>query len=173
MNIHPFIVHFPVALLFVYIFFELIETFFKKEQIKNFINSSKLTFLALGALATIPALLTGDLASEIVGENKFIETHEAFATATSVYFLALATIYMWPAIKNTSICSVVLDKLSYIKPIFALLDKLSDFLKIRIVQIISALVGLVLLSATGALGAGIAHGVDADFIVSFVYKLLF
>ncbi len=173
MNIHPFIVHFPIALLFVYIFFEFAEIFFKKEETKNFINRSKLTFLVLGALATIPALLTGDLASEIIGENKFIETHEAFATLTSVYFLALSTMYVWPVIKNTSICSAVLDKLSYIKPIFVLLDKLSDFLKIKTVQIIVALAGFVLLSITGALGAGIAHGVNADFIVSFIYKLLF
>jgi uncharacterized membrane protein len=91
-ELHPFVVHFPIALLSLYIVLEVTTYFIKNDALNNFTN----WILLFAILTAVNAVLTGnqaeqvafsvmDKASSVVGES--IKHHEQFATYTLWYFL--------------------------------------------------------------------------------------
>jgi uncharacterized membrane protein len=104
-RLHPLIVHFPIALLFSYVFWELGGLLFKKE----FIHSTAFIILVSGVFFALISALTGNQAFEIlrptlksksIGIVDMIETHEQFATFTLWYFFALMILRAWLLIKK-------------------------------------------------------------------------
>ncbi len=80
-DIHPNVVHFPVALLTTYSLLEIIGIFFKKE----FISKSALLILCLGVVTAFFAVLTGNQAFANflfwTGESKaLLNEHQTYAT---------------------------------------------------------------------------------------------
>ena len=78
-HLHAMLVHFPIALLIVGFFFEMISFFYKKE----FFRQSAFYLLILGTLGTIASYLAGNAAGEGMEEGplgKAIELHEQAAT---------------------------------------------------------------------------------------------
>lgn len=104
-ELHPFVVHFPIALLSLYIVLEIITYFVKNETLNNFT-----TVILLAAIITaVNAVLTGNQAghaASAVLENapavveESIESHEQFATYTLWYFVALLAIRYYLVQKN-------------------------------------------------------------------------
>lgn len=89
-DLHPSVVHFPVALLVTYALLEIIGIFFKK----NFISNTALLLLILGAIGAFFAVLTGNEAAESYRywnnqSSNVLDSHKLFATLT-VWFSAAA-----------------------------------------------------------------------------------
>ena len=80
-DIHPKVVHFPVALLTTYSLLEIVGIVFKKE----FISKSALLILCLGVVTAFFAVLTGNQASADFNfwtdENRaLLDKHQTYAT---------------------------------------------------------------------------------------------
>lgn len=169
MNIHPFFVHFPIALLAVYAVLELIRV----KKIKDFVAwiYIKATFLFIGVAGALVALETGDSAAEFHRDQRqLVRTHETFSQITTVIFLILCINYLF----------VVVDKLfgekirpsKYQKLWGAILNLVNKIFS-GWMLVVLALVGVTGLIMTGALGGTIVYGPDMDPITTFVNKLLF
>jgi len=173
MNIHPLFVHFPIGLLAVYSFLELGTYAFPIVRRQAWAFPVKAFLLFTGVLAAFVALGTGDMAEELVEgliPNDFIlEVHVPFAAATTLVYLVLAVAYL------TRIC----DQRGWSDRIFGTNPFLLRVLGLRRYATrlvldtwllpVLALVALIGMTITGALGAAIVYGPDADPIVSLVY----
>jgi len=93
-NLHPRIVHFPVAFLILYSVFEISGVILKKD----FLNKAAYLTLIFGIITALMSVLTGNQAQEAaklilsgksIGISEALERHEEFATITLWYFTAL------------------------------------------------------------------------------------
>ncbi len=93
-ELHPRIVHFPVALFILYFFLEAFGILLKK----NYLSKTAYIILIAGIVTAVTAVLTGNQAHEaakmILKEknnllNGMIEQHEQNATITLWYFFAI------------------------------------------------------------------------------------
>ena len=103
-KIHPYIVHFPIALFTVYTLLEIIALFLKNENFSKMI----MIILGFGVLFSILAVLTGNSAAS-AGRGavspevlKMIETHESLATITLFYYAALLFLRFYFILKRKS-----------------------------------------------------------------------
>lgn len=175
MNIHPLFVHFPIGLLVVYSVLEIGGYFFPRLRRQSWFFSVNAFLLFSGVLAAFVALVSGGVAEDIIRDtnpNAFIlEAHSPIAGVTTFLYLVLAAAYLvrifdrngwgariagmnrffaWSWNIKRSFWSFFLD--SWLVPLVALL----------------ALIGM---TVTGALGAAIVYGPNADPFVSFIYHL--
>lgn len=92
MDFHPLIIHFPIALLIVGVICDAIGILGKRDL---FLSTGFLLF-ALGALASIPAALTGDhvadTAQHITGIADDLDWHDTLGTATTLLAVILTLI---------------------------------------------------------------------------------
>ncbi len=104
-NLHPAVVHFPIAFFILYFIMETTGVILKKE----YFTKAALFVLALGVLTSLIAVLTGNQAHEIVKSamtvdhkniNDLIDQHEMFATLSLWYFTFLISIRIYLSIKN-------------------------------------------------------------------------
>ena len=110
-DIHPKIIHFPIAFLMLYPFMELVFLF----SGKDFFSKSAMIFLAIGVIGSFFAALSGNQAFEVVenwnGEGKEIFSyHQLFANLTVWFFSALLIVRYILFIKkklNRTIISVI------------------------------------------------------------------
>lgn len=174
MNIHPLIVHFPIAFLVVYALAELIRH-------RRLINelwwlNLKGFLVVVGTLGSYVAVLTGELAEQSYESSplhNLVELHSMFAVSVVVlstllagaYLLALTERYGW---------------FKYLRTLPGLAGSIVRT-KVRMGAALQrswgieggALLLLALITVTGSLGAAIAHGPETDFVVSFIYQLFF
>lgn len=80
-DIHPKVVHFPIALLTTYSLLEIVGIVFKEE----FISKSALLILCLGVVTAFFAVLTGNQAASDFGfwnekSNSLLNEHQTYAT---------------------------------------------------------------------------------------------
>lgn len=146
MMIHPAFVHFPLALLTLYVPLELVSfsNFFPKVswgQVKYFL-------LYVGTLSILPTIATGIIAEELVGENVVLSAHKAGAMAILLIFLVSSLLALWNQFY------------SFPRP---------DLF--RIVQKLLAIFGMITLVVQGALGAAMVYGYTVDPITSFISSL--
>lgn len=173
MNIHPLFVHFPVALLSIYSIMELLQ--FKKLRESHSWNIVKAVFVILGSLTSFLAIQTGELAEQAFGNSELVSVHSQMGELVGWFFGILAFIYLirtinreFETIKNW------LWNAKYIRNVWMVLSKITDILfKQWWIFIILGLMGLWIISVTGALGGAIVYGPDADPFVSFVYNFIF
>ncbi len=165
MNIHPFLVHFPIAMFVVYSIFELLR--FRILISQSWWFYVKASFLIVGVLGAFAALSTGEIAEDLLeGINprvtQIVDVHAFFAGITTFLFSVLAIAYLSEFLRRIKPESKKINKCA----------KLSAFIIKSPVVIIISLSGLVLVLITGALGAAMAHGVDVDLFVKFIYNLI-
>ena len=176
-NIHPILVHFPIALLTVYALLEVVSLNFV--PFSKYARDAKGTlikgFLAIvGALSTATALLTGDGAEQLmINDMKIsgadttalrhlIDTHSNYATLTTIVFAILALTYL----------SLWLSSTWKENAMFKKIDVFFSYFRNQYVLSILAIIGLILVTITGALGGAIAYGPDIDPVVTFIYNFL-
>ena len=164
MNIHPIVVHFPIAFLVVYALCELLR--FRKITGQPYWFYLKAFLVIVGILGALVAYQAGE-AIEHLFEAEYgevVRVHAFFARISSAIFAILAASYFiaW------------LNRLKTINSSFwRMLTRIQVFVLETPIAIVLAIIGLSAISITGALGAAIAHGPDSDPFVSFVYKLFF
>jgi uncharacterized membrane protein len=137
-ELHPFFVHFPIALFVFYAMIEIWSAFSKKELF----GKTAMILLFAVVVTAVLAALTGNqaeaAAAEIVNESvafpkEMIEQHESFATYSIWFFIFLLALRFYFFIKK---------KLSgNIKYLFAVL----------------AIVGCILILITGKLGGDLVY----------------
>ncbi len=148
-NIHPLLVHFPIALLFLYSVIKILpfQKFIPSVAWKD-IERALLFFGFLGSLA---AFFTGGIAEHLVQPNhQLVEMHSNFALL-SVIIYGVLLLYS--------------EVFSFLKPSYA---RFSD----GIVAKILALAGLICISITGMLGGVMVYGLSADPLAPLVLRLL-
>jgi len=83
-NVHPLLVHFPIALLTAFLIVELLAVIFKKESLEN-VASWMLYLGTLGAMATVAA---GWIAAESIAHGSAV--HDVMETHETLGFTVLA-----------------------------------------------------------------------------------
>lgn len=160
MNIHPLVVHFPIALLTIYALFELLR-FKRITQERSWIYI-KAAFLILGTLSAFAAIGTGDFGKELYrSAANSIAVHESAAQATTFVFSLLSLYYL---------IDLFAEYLSGYPRIQTALLRFARLFTSPIIVIL-ALIGLVGIFITGALGGSIVYGTAHDPFLLFVHNL--
>lgn len=110
-DIHPKVVHFPIAFLMFYPLMELIFLFTKKD----FFSKAAILFLTIGVIGSFFAVLSGNQAFEFVKNwndetGKVFSEHQNFANLTVWYFSILLAIRYFLFVKkklNRTIISII------------------------------------------------------------------
>lgn len=146
MNLHPILVHFPIALLTIYALLECVRSKRAMEIMHAF--HVKGTLVIIGALGAAAAYATGPekMARSLVGQM-----HQKFATATLIIFSIIALAYLW----------------EWFWP-----SKHSNFMMRPYIIIPLAIIGLVAVTITGGLGGALVYGTHFDPFLAPVFKFL-
>lgn len=166
MNIHPLVVHFPIALLVFYAIFEVLPLEHWYPRAPWF--DIKAILVCFGGLGILAALVTGQLAERsfyTAGISAILHLHKLFAGMSAAVFGIIAAAYLirWVFAKHDVTFQPIKGKLS-------LLLKFSDIILVRWVVVFLAVLGFFVLAMTGILGAIMVYGPSNDFITQFVYS---
>jgi uncharacterized membrane protein len=92
-NLHPLVIHFPIALIVVAAFADLIDTLIGRPK---WMGSAATMLFVLGSLSAIVACLTGQQALDTVlmpgMAHPIVQAHRTWAIATAIYFSVLTLI---------------------------------------------------------------------------------
>lgn len=173
MNLHPIVIHFPIALFSLYAVCELaglmvrIRTYSWLEHIKTFL-------VVTGTALSFVAIQTGESVAESMRVMNITETmrsaiamHERFANATSVIFTVISLVYLFRIVEQRAWFGRMPKFLqSIVTTYLRLLDH-------RVFLVLAASMGLLAITVTGALGGSLVYGADVDPIVKLIYRILF
>ena len=100
-ELHPAIVHFPIALITLAFAFQVV-TVLKPNVVPKHLN---LWVLIPAALSSLPAVISGEKVEESLGDICFeahetLENHELFANMTTWGILVLTFIWIWITLKG-------------------------------------------------------------------------
>ena len=171
MNVHPFIVHFPVALLSIYCL-----------RVRSLTSAPywfyvKGSFVIIGASGAGAAYKSGEWAKELLGDNgleQLIETHARWAKLSTLLFGLIAILYIAAWISRSETLRKVEEWMGLNNLwLYTALKKTGNYLVDSFLMILPALIGLAGIVITGALGGAIVYGPDIDPFVRTIYDLLF
>lgn len=161
MNLHPIIVHFPIACLVLYTGLEVLS-FFKKSREEK-LSFTKIFLLIVGIIWTAFALQSGKVAQDIVGRSDLIHQHEEFAEMTYKIYLIILFIYI---ITRETIL------IKFKNPILSKIATFISYLKKYGIVVLFSVIWLGLLTIAGALWGAISHGPAVDPIVQYIYTMI-
>ena len=165
MNLHPIIVHFPIACLILYSWIEVLGLF--SPRIRKNLEITKYFLLIVWILGTFGALQSGEIAQQAFGKSELIHTHEEFGEKSHKLYILIGCFYLAKLIINKRIFINYRTKRekSHLSWFISFVDsKLSHYIIAWL-----SIIGVTLLSITGALGGAISHGPDTDPVVKVVY----
>lgn len=175
MNIHPLFVHFPIALLVVYSLIEIGAYLLPSLRRQTWVFSVKVFLLVAGAFFAFLALVTGGIAEDLVEKvNQYafiVKVHSPFAVATTLVYLVLLAAYLVRWFDMRGWGSRIVGTNSMLLRMWSFKKFVAHIVLDTWLLSFLALVGLILLMITGALGAAIVYGPNIDPFVSFTYHL--
>jgi uncharacterized membrane protein len=151
MNLHPIVIHFPIALLTLYSVLELVRV--KKVLDQPYWFYVKAVLVMTGSLGTILGVATGVmLVGSITAEGpKIFMLHKYFGLGTLLLSVVSAGAYVF----------------GWFRP-----NRFSNFiLRPRVVVTLAFLI-LVFVTITGGLGGGMTRGTNFDPLMAPIFKLL-
>ncbi len=170
-NIHPLLVHFPLAFLGLYAILEIAR--FRILTRQQWYVPAKMLLVFVGALATYPTVAAGAfIAGKLKGHglDHVINTHATFALTTVVIFNLIALAYVVSAINRTQRETGP----AFLQSSFwRVLTHIQKLITDTSVVLVLALLGLGTLTITGALGGTIVYGPDFEPLASIIYHLFF
>jgi len=170
MDLHPLFVHFPIALLTLYSFLEVIRGFTKAMYWKQV----RFVLVSIGTLSAFVALSSGEGAEHAFTNRDLftvLKMHSFIASTTTWIYAILATSYLFLWLKDQQYIVKVLP--NFIQKLFSICIMISTKILGTILAPLLAIMGFIGLSLTGAMGAILVYGPDFDPITSMVYKLFF
>jgi len=165
-NIHPILVHFPIAFLFVYSIVKILplEKWFPAVAWKQI----ERVLLVVGVLGALAAFATGDTAQRLFHPNRqLVNAHSNFAGASIfIYGILLAGEVL--AVFNQK----YLSRLHAPAWIVKILEFIEKILCNKVLTVILAILGFVAIVTTGLLGGAMVYGASADPLAVIVLKIL-
>lgn len=165
LNIHPILVHFPIAFLSLYAILEIFR--FKALTKQSFYFPFKAILVSLGVMSASAAILTGKIIQSQFSDQHMVGLHEHINEAATVVFALIAFAYLltWArqALPDTFTKSPTLSALS---------QSVEKLILRPLILIPLALLGLILITLGGAIGGIVAFGANIDPMTNFLYSLL-
>jgi uncharacterized membrane protein len=168
MNIHPILVHFPIALLTLYAVCELIPL--KALTRQTYWFYVKAVLVITGTLGGVAAYLAGEAIEDQFATDSLsslVETHATFALTSILIFAVLALAYKVAWINQSSFGPRLQGN-----AIWRLTTRFSRLILKPALRLPLALLGVLAITITGALGGAIAFGPNIDPVATFFYHLL-
>ena len=166
MDIHPIIVHFPVAFLTIYGIAELVRFSFVTRQSYWFYVKGVLVIV--GSVSSLGALWTGEqIAEQVEDIPRIMQLHSMFAQATVWIFGVVALAYFVTWLQRGS--PEAISRLGIMGVVF---QKYSSFVMRPSILVVFALLGLAAVTITGGLGGAMVYGLDFDPLMKPVFKFL-
>ena len=164
-NIHPLLVHFPIAFLLLYSLLRILpfDRWFPKVSWRQI----RLTVLLAGVLGAMASNATGEIAEHIARPDpRIVELHAFFASA-STWLYGLPLIGEVLFVLNQYLAGKFISGVVY-----TFLGVIERILTNNTLVWILAILGVIAISLTGLLGGVMVYGVSADPLAPFVLKLL-
>jgi uncharacterized membrane protein len=126
-DLHPKVIHFPIAFFILYFLFETAGIILKRD----YLTKSAFIVLILGLFFSLFSVLTGNQAHQAVKQvqidaalyNDLIEQHELFATITLWYFVAVSVFRIYLLVNKKFV-----NRIRYIFIILGLVGSLLIYL---------------------------------------------
>ncbi len=174
MNIHPLFVHFPIGLLVVYSMLELGAYVWSPLRRQAWLFGVKAFLLFVGVLAALAALVTGGMAEDLIegsGRAFILEVHAPVAGATTVLYAILAAAYLIRVFDAKGWGNYIAGVANPFMRVWGFKKYVAHLVLDTWLLPVLALLALIGMFVTGALGAAIVYGPNADPFISFVYHL--
>ncbi len=164
-NIHPIIVHFPIAFLFIYSVIKILP--FSKWMPSIAWKQIERLILLIGFLGALAANSTGEIAEDLVRPNQqLVETHSFFAGASILFY---GLILLGEVL--TLLIPFMIQKFNII-PLIKLFTFFEKLLTNKALVLLLAFLGLISISITGMLGGIMVYGLSADPLAPIILKIL-
>ncbi len=166
-NVHPMLVHFPIAFLTLYAVCELIP--WRTLRANPAFRSFKTALVIVGAISALAARQAGEMIEDMFESGpdaNLVEMHSLFGNATTIIFCVIAGAYIVELLHAKQI------QKKWVTQVLYWLHFISRIVLHPIVVVVLALLGLIAVSVAGALGGAIVYGPDVDPFVSFIYHAL-
>lgn len=159
MDLHPIFVHFPIALLSVYVAVEVV-------RIPKVVRASwwfplKSILVIIGSAASVVTFFSGWLLKQAAEQHGTVSNvliqHDHFALYTVIVFGILAVAHVMVLLRQYFNAQIMRLAESILQPW---------------VVIPLAILGLILITITGSLGGAMVYGPDVDPIVKFIYGII-
>ncbi|HSW89040.1 MAG TPA: DUF2231 domain-containing protein [Candidatus Saccharimonadales bacterium] len=166
MNVHPLLVHYPIAFFMTYAVFELVR--FKKIIKQPYWFYVKAILVCLGVVSAFAAGVAGKIIQPQFTQKTLVSIHEHVNESATIVFTIIAFCYIISWIQQTKSNSTLLQSNKF----WTVSLKIEHMVLHTPFLYFLVIPGLLLITLGGTLGGIIVYGPNLDPITSFVYSLL-